>query len=293
MMCSSANGDSVHFKQSATKHPLNIKKWSPPEGAKDYHLSPLPHAIWTPEEVQQVRQTHVEPNSLSDKMAFNTVKLLRNAFDIISGYKIGALTENKVLNRAIFLETVAGVPGMAAGMIRHLRSLRTMKRDHGWIPTLLEEAENERMHLMTFIKIKQPGYLFRASVILTQAIFMPAYMIGYLISPKFCHKFVGYLEEQAVKTYTDIVAAIDDGRLGKWQTQKAPLIGQDYWQLGPEGTMRDLILAIRADEANHRDVNHIFSGMHQDQDVPFEADNKVPKNMAVPGAQQQQAAGAA
>jgi hypothetical protein len=45
----------------------------------------------------------------------------------------------------------------AAGMIRHLRSLRTMKRDHGWIPTLLEEAENERMHLMTFIKIKQPG----------------------------------------------------------------------------------------------------------------------------------------
>ena len=48
----------------------------------------------------------------------------------------------------------------AAGMIRHLRSLRTMKRDHGWIPTLLEEAENERMHLMTFIKIKQPGASF-------------------------------------------------------------------------------------------------------------------------------------
>jgi len=42
------------------------------------------------------------------------------------------------------LETVAGVPGMVGAMARHLRSLRTMTRDHGWIHTLLEEAENER-----------------------------------------------------------------------------------------------------------------------------------------------------
>ncbi len=31
---------------------------------------------------------------------------------------------------------------MVGGMLRHLRSLRTMSRDHGWIHTLLEEAEN-------------------------------------------------------------------------------------------------------------------------------------------------------
>lgn len=28
---------------------------------------------------------------------------------------------------------IAGVPGMVAGMLRHLHSLRRMKRDHGWI----------------------------------------------------------------------------------------------------------------------------------------------------------------
>lgn len=39
----------------------------------------------------------------------------------------------------------AGVPGMVAGMLRHLHSLRRMERDHGWIHTMLEEAENERM----------------------------------------------------------------------------------------------------------------------------------------------------
>lgn len=44
------------------------------------------------------------------------------------------------LNRVVFLETVAGIPGMVAGMLRHLNSLRRMKRDHGWIHTLLEEV---------------------------------------------------------------------------------------------------------------------------------------------------------
>jgi hypothetical protein len=53
-------------------------------------------------------------------------------------------------------------------MLRHLRSLRRMDHDHGWIHTLLEEAENERMHLLTFIRLKQPGPLFRLSVVATQ-----------------------------------------------------------------------------------------------------------------------------
>ena len=67
-----------------------------------------------------------------------------------------------------FLETVAGVPGMVAAMLRHLRSLRTMRRDNGWIHTLLEEAENERMHLLTFLQLRQPGPLFRGAVLVTQ-----------------------------------------------------------------------------------------------------------------------------
>ncbi len=50
-------------------------------------------------------------------------------------------------------------------MHRHLRSLRKMSRDHGWIHTLLEEAENERMHLLTFLNVKEPGKLFRFGVI--------------------------------------------------------------------------------------------------------------------------------
>lgn len=62
----------------------------------------------------------------------------------------------------------AGVPGMVGGMLRHMHSLRGMKRDNGWIHTLLEEAENERMHLLTFLSLRQPGPLFRGAVLLAQ-----------------------------------------------------------------------------------------------------------------------------
>ena len=54
---------------------------------------------------------------------------------------------------------------MVGAMLRHLRSLRSFKRDHGWIHTLLEEAENERMHLLTFLALKEPNFFFRAAVL--------------------------------------------------------------------------------------------------------------------------------
>jgi len=198
----------------------------------------------------------------------------RFAFDTFSGYRFGALTTDKVLRRAVFLETVAGVPGFTAAIIRHLSSLRTMRRDHGWIHTLLEEAENERMHLLTFIELQQPGFIFRAAVLITQGIFMNIFFFVYLFNPRICHRFVGYLEEEAVKTYTDICAAIDDGRLGVWKTQSPPRIAMSYWRLPKEATIKDMMLAIRADEANHRDVNHTFANIPLDQTNPFIEDPK-------------------
>jgi hypothetical protein len=57
------------------------------------------------------------------------------------------------LLRACMLETVAAVPGMVAGISHHLRSLRRLETDN-WIKILLDEAENERMHLHAFMKVR-------------------------------------------------------------------------------------------------------------------------------------------
>jgi Alternative oxidase len=95
--------------------------------------------------------------------------------------KATQMTEKDWMLRIIFLETVAGVPGMVGGMIRHLRSLRKMEKEGRWIETLLEEAENERMHLMTFMAIKKPGPFMRLMIVGAQGVFCNAFFFSYLM----------------------------------------------------------------------------------------------------------------
>lgn len=144
-----------------------------------------------------------------------------------------------------------------------------MKRDHGWIKTLLEEAENERMHLLTALQLKNPGKLFRFAVLLSQGIFYNYFFVSYLISPRYCHRMVGYLEEEAVKTYTKCLEEFDKGNLDVWKKTEAPVLAKNYWKLGDDATMHDVIKNIRADEANHRDVNHTLAGLDVDDVNPF------------------------
>jgi demethoxyubiquinone hydroxylase (CLK1/Coq7/Cat5 family) len=160
-----------------------------------------------------------------------------------------------------------------AAVVRHLRSLRQMKSDGGLLQMFLEEAQNERMHLLTFVQMKNPGYFFRAAVIGGQFGFGAAFSLAYLISPAFCHRFVGYVEEEACQTYTKIIHAIEDAPEGSdmaaWRTEAPPKIAISYWKLGEEATVLDLMKAVRADEAEHRDVNHIVSGMKDGESNPF------------------------
>merc|ERR1719261_659503 len=155
------------------------------------------------------------------------------------------MSERDWSRRILFLETLAGVPGMVAGMVRHLHSLRLMRRDHGWIHALLAEAENERMHLLISLEIRKPGPLFRAAVIGTQAVFLASYSLAYLLSPRYCHRFVGYLEEEAVKTYTHLLEEIDGGNLPLFSQMPAPKFARTYYRLGEDSMLRDVFACIR------------------------------------------------
>jgi hypothetical protein len=77
-----------------------------------------------------------------------------------------------------------------------------MESDQGWIHNLLEEAENERTHLFIFLEMKKPSPIFKFMIAAAQGIFYNLYFLSYLLAPKYCHRFVGYLEEEAVHTYT-------------------------------------------------------------------------------------------
>lgn len=194
---------------------------------------------------------HHAPVTVLDKMAYWTVKSLRWPTDLFFQRRYGC--------RAMMLETVAAVPGMVGGMLLHCKSLRRFEHSGGWIKALLEEAENERMHLMTFMEVSDPRWYERALVFAVQGVFFNAYFLGYIISPKFAHRVVGYLEEEAIHSYTEFLKELDNGNI---ENVPAPPIAIDYWRLSPNSTLRDVVLAVRADEAHHRDVNHFASDIH-------------------------------
>lgn len=191
---------------------------------------------------------HHAPDGVSDRVALGFTKVLRWTADTFFAERYG--------HRAVVLETVAAVPGMVGATINHLHCLRRMCDDKGWIRTLMDEAENERMHLMTFIEISQPTRFERAMIIGVQWVFYLVFFALYLISSKTAHRVVGYFEEEAVISYTNYLAEIDEGRSAN---VPAPAIAKRYWGLPDDATLRDVVLVVRADEAHHRDVNHGFA----------------------------------
>lgn len=191
---------------------------------------------------------HHTADTPRDRVAFAFVKALRFFADAFFRKRYG--------HRAVTLETVAAVPGMVGGLLQHLKALRQIRDDNGFIRELLDEAENERMHLMTFIEIAQPTLFERLLIAGAQAVFYNVYFFLYLFAPATAHRVVGYFEEEAVISYTSYLAEIDNGNL---ENVPAPDLAIKYWNLPAHARLRDVVMVVRDDEAGHRDRNHHFA----------------------------------
>ena len=190
-----------------------------------------------------------KPKNFSDLFALSMTKFFRFVADTFFAKRYG--------HRAVVLETIAGVPGMVAGMLIHLRSLRKMQTGYGdQIREMLAEAENERMHLMFFIEIAKPNIFERILVILAQGVFMSFYLFMYIFFPKTSHRMIGYFEDEAVKSYTEYLDLVQNGRV---MNIRAPQIAIDYYNLKKDARLSDLIVSVRADEMHHADVNHSYA----------------------------------
>jgi len=199
---------------------------------------------------------------LSDKFARGQTMFFRFFADAFFAKRYG--------HRAVVLETVAGVPGMVAGMWIHLKSLRQMKTGYGpIIRELLAEAENERMHLMFFIEIAKPNWLERALILSAQAVFWNYYFLFYVFFPKTAHKMVHYFEEEAVSSYTNYLELIEGGQI---EDVRAPQLAIDYYNLSSEAKLSDMIKCVRADEQHHADVNLRLAGGRAKEHTNVSAD---------------------
>lgn len=177
---------------------------------------------------------HYEPVTVSDKVAKGSVIFLEKL--------MGLFFREKYDHHACTLECLAAVPGIVAAAFRHLRSLRNMQRDHGWINPLLEEAENERMHLLIWLQHTKPTMIERAFVMVAQTMYMFAYASMYAVSPKTAHRAVGYLEEAAHRAYCEYLEAVDSGAI---KNVPAGKIAKEYYRLPDDAMLRDVILHVR------------------------------------------------
>ena len=122
----------------------------------------------------------------------------------------------------------------------------------------MDEAENERMHLMTFMELSNQRWHQRVIVVCGQGLFFAAYTLFYVLTPRIAHRFVGYLEEEAVHTYTEMLKMVDAGKI---KNVPAPEIAIKYWNMPTDATLRDVILVV-ASSAPHASyciiVHHII-----------------------------------
>ena len=186
---------------------------------------------------------------IRETLAMSMTKFFRFVADTFFAKRYG--------HRAVVLETVAGVPGIVAGVWLHLKSLRKMKTGYGPdIREMLAEAENERMHLMFFIEIAKPNWFERYLVLFAQLIFMIFYFILYVIDYKTAHRMIAYFEEEAVKSYTDYLGLVESGEV---ENVPAPRLAIQYYEMGSDAKLSDLIRHVRADEQHHSEVNHKYA----------------------------------
>ena len=187
--------------------------------------------------------------SISDTFALSMAKFFRLTADTFFAKRYG--------HRAVVLETVAGVPGMVAGVWMHFKSLRVMKAGYGeQIREMLAEAENERMHLMFFIEIAKPNFFERLLVLSAQIIFGLFYLFMYVFFTRTAHRMIGYFEDEAVKSYTEYLDLVESGKV---ENIPAPKLAISYYKLGSDSKLSDLIRCVRADEQHHSETNHNYA----------------------------------
>ena len=194
-------------------------------------------------------ETYTRPTkNTGDRTARFIVHILASTMDFLFQERYG--------HRAIVLETIAAVPGMVGGLLQHLKSLRAIRTDNGKIQALLNEAENERMHLFIYSEIARPTTFERFLIMIVQFFFYHLYFLLYLLSPRTAHRVVGYFEEQAIHSYEHYLALIKNNIL---ENVPAPSSAITYWKLQSEAKLSDVIHATIKDEMLHRDVNHALA----------------------------------
>lgn len=190
-------------------------------------LQMVPHNIFSSEHsLNGVQLACMRPGTFADSAAFSASQALQMAFRSVT--TLVQVNEHNWLRRLSFLSVMSAAPGRAlAGTGNATAGCR-------WVQGLVSESEREKLRLDILLHLQAPGLLSRALLSTTQAALECGYSLAHVVSPKFCRWLVGYVEEESVKAYTQLLKDIDSGLLPKFAGGVAPAAARAHFAL-PEG----------------------------------------------------------
>eukprot|EP00347_Sterkiella_histriomuscorum_P005191 403357544 len=247
----------VSIKELIPKHKISIDPRRHLLAQQWYNLN----------DIQDVKFTHREPHNFRDKFALRWIGGLRLFVDALTGKDAQKRDAKTWFNRMVLLESIAPIPGLVVGTAKYFKNLKDMKTDRALVHFMLEESENERTHLYLWLNYQKPKFISRMGIAFKQIAFWNVFFLTYIFSPYVCHRFMGYLEEEAIYNYTMFLKQIDNGNLKELQNEPAPKLAKDYYNLPEDAKFRDMLLALRADEVVHREFNHYFCELQKKDDV--------------------------
>ncbi len=239
----------------------------------DPKLKFSPRAVYTnPTELDKLPRPEIKPKSFSDYVACLLVKAFELPFEDLNTTfsRGGDRMEGQVCRRMVLFESVAVVPGKVIADRLHFLSIRRRIDYSDRIIPLAQEAENEKVHLFTFLTMCKPSRLTKIQAVLYLYIYRLVFGTLYRLHNRTAHKLVAYVELEAVNSYTKILRAMDGGPLEHWNRLPAPQIAKDYWKLPKDATMKDVVLSIRADEALHRETNNYLADLRLEEENEFD-----------------------
>merc|ERR1719210_402220 len=165
----------------------------------------------------------MRPGSLSDSAAYGATRFLSCSVDLVSGLSMSR--ERWWMRRLLFLSTLSGAPARA------LEVAEGQQKNLGdkWARTLLTEADKERARLAILMEVRSSGPVARTLLEGGQAILSRSFVAAHFALPRFCKWFAGYVEEEQVKAYTQLLEDIDAGDAPGFADAQASLLACKHY----------------------------------------------------------------
>lgn len=198
----------------------------------------LPHNIWSEHSLHGVQLACMRPGSVADSAAYGATRFLTCSVDLVSWLTLSR--ERRWLRRLLFLSTISGAPGRAlAAAERH--------PSDKWARALLSEAASERARLAILMEIRAPGPVSQTFIESGQALLSRCFSATRYALPRFCKWFGGYVEEEQVKAYTQLLEDIEAGAAPTFANAQASALACEHYGLPVGTSLREVISCMRAE----------------------------------------------